>query len=756
MRTIISAQLEKAINLVVIITAFATPIFFLPLTTEYYETPKLILLAVITLLLLTLTSVKWVLDGKMVINKTPLDLPLLLILIVLIASTIFSPVKQISIFGNLPRVHGSTISWISYILLYFFVVWNIRSKLQMKLVLYSLVGSSLVVSVVSILAYLNIQLPLSYAKFANFTPAGSTFSVLALSLLLSPLALISLIRPNKILPVPAALISAVVFSITIALLGDNKTYVLGALILIGVFLFSRNRNVTLTDQFTNLTKQGILFVVPLLVALVIIVVNIIPSFGGKVNPFNKLHNDFPREVQLDISESWKVASRAMGDFPLLGTGPSTFIFDFSFYRPIEHNMSKYWNVRFDSAYNELFSALTTLGIFGAVAFAFLLIMMLSLSIKGLYERDEVLTLGVSISGLVAVALLLTHVTSLVSIVVTLIIFAILVSIFKLARENGPAREITIPLRASRLEGKFDVSDVFPIILILLPVVLFVLYCTWNGVPVVLADYHHRRSLDAAASNKPLDSYNALNTAIFLNPRADLYHSYRAQTNFILANAIAQSKGPTESSPTGSLTDEDKKNIQGLLQQSIQSGQAAVFLNPLSSQNYEVLGSIYRQISGVAENALVLALDSYGKAIARDPLNPVLRLNVGGIYYSIKNYDYAERFFTDAANLKPDFANAYYNLSVTLREKGNLKGAQAAAERVVSLLDSNSNDYKVASEYLAGLKAQIATGSAETAQSTNIVPPAAQQSSALQKEELPKVIDLPKKENIATPEAVKKP
>ncbi len=87
-----------------------------------------------------------------------------------------------------------------------------------------------------------------------------------------------------------------------------------------------------------------------------------------------------------------------------------------------------------------------------------------------------------------------------------------------------------------------------------------------------------------------------------------------------------------------------------------------------------------------------------------------------------------------------------------RDKGDLQTAQAAAERVVALIDPKSPDYKVASAYLADLKARIATGSAN--QST-ITAPAAQENGALQQKQLPKVLDLPQPENIATPPAVKK-
>ena len=281
-----------------------------------------------------------------------------------------------------------------------------------------------------------------------------------------------------------------------------------------------------------------------------------------------------------------------------------------------------------------------------------------------------------------------------------------------------------------------------------------LFASFFGGKIVLADYHHRLALNAVSKNDGIVAYNELIAAEKLNPKNDLYRSDLAQVNLALANAIAVAKAPTEASPGGSLTDQDKQNIQVLLSQSINEGRTAVTLSPRSAINWEILGLLYRQIAGVAENALVFSLDSYGRAILQDPLNPQLRVSVGGVYYAVKSYDMAIRFFTDSINLKPDFANGYYNLSVALRDKGDLTNAQALAEKLLTLLDPASPDYKTAGDYLADLKAKTQAAAEVTGSPPQ--PPAATASGALQEESLPKVIELPEPEEIATPEAIEKP
>ena len=377
------------------------------------------------------------------------------------------------------------------------------------------------------------------------------------------------------------------------------------------------------------------------------------------------------------------------------------------------------------------------------------------------RHSDGFTTGLGLAVIIFMILLIFHVSTPVTMVAGLLALACLVA---LRKSEGKVEEFTLGIKTTRIKESTGLGsqsldgiitgDVLPIILFI-PITILALIGMWQGYRIVAADVYHRMGLNAI-SQKGLQAYDYLRQAENLNPLIDLYRTDMAQTNFLIANAIASSKGPTEASPSGSLTDQDKVNIQQFLSQSINESRAAVALSPRSAQNWEVLASIYRQITGVAENALQFSLDGYGRAIALDPYNPLLRLNVGGLYYSIRNYDMAIRFFDDAVNLKPDYANAYYNLSIALRDKGNLQEAEAVAERTVQLLqtDTENPDYKVAAEYLKDLKARIATGSAQNSQ---IQAPAGQQNGALQNEQLPDVgIDqLQTQPQVATPPAVKR-
>ncbi len=753
MRHSLAAQINNLITLLILVIVGITPLLFSSVTTEYFETPKLILLVAGTLILVLLWVFSWVLQGKVLLTKTPLDLPLLLLLVVVVISTLISDSRYVSIFGNFPRIHGSATAMITYILFYFVAASHIKTVSQVRALLYALLISSTIVAILTVLSYLGFYLPLPFAKAANFTLTGSSFSTAALLLLLLPYTFLNITNPNKQISSIAAVGLASLFMATIVLIGGNNNS--GFAVLLSPIFLALYLTVALSIYIIR--KHHIdsflpLLAIPILISVIVFVLGYLP-IGN--NPFNDKRVNFPREIQLPFATSWQVSGQSFVKSPFFGSGPATYLFNFTSFKPVDFNTNKFWNLRFDQAFNEYLQILGTLGSLGFLAFLVLTIIIASFSWSTLRSHHNNLEKSLSISGLVAVLLLLVHTSSPVFMVAVMAFLAMLMGINK--QLSGKVEELTIGIKASKLTDSptmqgLIVGDILPI-LIFIPVMLFVIWGFWNLSQSVAADYYHRKALNSA-STSGIDTYRNLQQAETLNNKIDLYRTDLAQTNFALANAIAAAKGPTEASPGGSLSDKDKSDIQTLLSQAITEGRVATVLSPRSAANWEILASIYRQISGVAQNALDFSLDGYGRAIQRDPLNPTLRLNVGGIYYSVKNYELATRFFADAANLKPDYANAYYNLSITLRDKGDLKGAVAVAQQVVSLLqsDTKSPDYQTASRLLSDLKDQASKTASGSAQ---ITPPAAAQNSALQKDNLPNVVDLGQKPQVATPEAVKK-
>lgn len=749
MRDQIISYLDNATTFLLLAIAGLTPLLFFNQTTEFFEMPKLIFLLVATTVALGLWIFSWIMKGKISISRTPLDVSLLVLLVTVLASTYFSVTKSSAIYGNFPRVHGSAAAWIVYILLYFVTVSHLRSLKNIRNLMYVMYGSGVVVALITILSFFGLYLPFDFARAVNFTPTGSSFSTIAFLMLLLPLPILSIVSNNKYLPLPVSLGAATLFGLTIALIGSLPVYIVMALVFASVLFVARPSQVR---------KNLGTYLIPVVITAVVLVFAYVP-FTGPLGALHSLENNFPKEIQLPFAVSWKVSASAFRDAPFFGTGPSSYVFNFSTYKPLEFNNLAFWNFSFDSAYNEYLGVLGTLGAFGIGALILLSLVVLTAARRSLATRNyegleaeesPILVPALAISGITALLLMAVHATTLVSLVMTLFVLAAFMMAQRPVREK--LMELSMGIRATTSDNRQ--FDLFPVIVFIVFVIVAVPVLFKTGTTVA-ADYYHRQALNQSTKNGAL-TYQYLQKAETLNPQIDLYRVDMAQTNFALANAIAAKKGPTKDNPKGSLTDQDKQTIQTLLAQAINEGRVSVTLSPRSATNWEVLGSIYRNISGVAQNALAFSLDAYGQAIQRDSLNPALRVTVGGIYYAAKNYTLATRYFSDAANLKPDYANAYYNLAITLRDNNDLTNAVVVAQQLVNIVSKNQKgaDYQTATALLDDLKKQLANAQAQQESQEAQQAPAAETTSALQNNNLPNVTTLNNPPQVTPAPAVK--
>jgi tetratricopeptide (TPR) repeat protein len=224
---------------------------------------------------------------------------------------------------------------------------------------------------------------------------------------------------------------------------------------------------------------------------------------------------------------------------------------------------------------------------------------------------------------------------------------------------------------------------FPAMLLSIPFIGAVIALLFYSYTAVSAEIYYTQALKAVANNDGKTAYDTLIKSINTDSYVDRYHLTYAQINLALAGTLAQNKN---------LTDTDKTTISQLIQQAIREGKAAVTLNPQRSGNWATLASIYQTIMPLAQGADQYAIDTYTQAIALDPLNPDLRINLGGLYLSLNKPDEAIQVLTLAVAVKPDYANSHYNLAAAYKAKGDTEKAKAELTTVLSLIDKNSPDY----------------------------------------------------------------
>lgn len=395
---------------------------------------------------------------------------------------------------------------------------------------------------------------------------------------------------------------------------------------------------------------------------------------------------------LPFSISWNIAIDTMRQVKnaFFGVGVGNFVDAFTVSKPLQVNTTPYWNIRFGVAGSFILNLLTEVGAIGLFFYLFTFIIVLSFAKKNLKN-------GVFI----ALVILFAASLFLPATITTLFFMFTLLGAFSL---TIPSAHIT------------ENSLLFPrIATAFWAVILVVIW--WFGSRWFLGEVYFKRSLVAASQNQGLDTYNNQIKAIGYNPYSEQFRIAYSQTNMALATGLSQKENPS---------DQDRQNISTLIQQAIREAKVATSLNPKRAGNWENLAVVYQSILNAADGADQWTIAALNQAIQLDPLNPNLRIGLGGILYQLKNYDGAIQQFSVATQLKPDLANAYYNLSAALREKGDYQGAFSAMQNTLTLVDPNSNDFNKASAELEELRRKLpepAKEQAKAGQSETLTNPA---------------------------------
>lgn len=384
---------------------------------------------------------------------------------------------------------------------------------------------------------------------------------------------------------------------------------------------------------------------------------------------------------------------------LFGAGVDNFAAVFTQVKNITYNQSPLWTIAsFPVSRSAILHLLTELGVLGLLGFS-LIVYSLWNQIKEHTDKKVLL--------LTLLAILFLFPPSLIS---WFIFFVFAADINKEKAKQAPLYQLNLapfpPL-------------VYGLALIWLAITGVSSYLLGKA---YLAEYYFKKSLDGLVKNDAKMVYDNNRLAVITNPYIERFRLQFSQVNLTIANNILQNalekQNKQKDNQNNQLSENDKQNLYQAIQAAINEGKAAVALNPQKAQNWENLASIYRSVINISQQADLWAISSYQRAIVLDPQNPFYRLSLGGLYYSLNNFEEAGKLFEQAIALKPDWPNAHYNLAWADYQRGNYKRAVSEMENTLSLLDpkKNKGDYEKAKQELEKFKEKLPkeeqTGSSE--------------------------------------------
>lgn len=343
-----------------------------------------------------------------------------------------------------------------------------------------------------------------------------------------------------------------------------------------------------------------------------------------------------------LLESWKNLKHVF-----VGVGTENYLAAFTAGRPTILNMASSWNNRYSIGSSLVFHVASVYGVLGLAAISFFFVSLF----KAKYSVPVLVSRIVAIVGLV----LLPPSFPVMVFIATLL----------LLDGQGTLTRLTLPKKPILLYG----SGV--ILCIAIGTLLYGL------VRVYGSELAFARSLKALEKREGTAAYNAQIEAITLSPLVARFHTSYSQTNLALASALA---GTATASASPEQVKKDRDTATQLVQQAIREAKLAVNLAPNNILVWENIAAVYQELTGVAQGADQWTVAAYQQALQLDPTNPALRLRLGGAFVGQQKFDRAAEQYVAAIGLKPNYANAYYNLGFVYREtKKYLAAAQAIRE-----------------------------------------------------------------------------
>jgi Tfp pilus assembly protein PilF len=383
----------------------------------------------------------------------------------------------------------------------------------------------------------------------------------------------------------------------------------------------------------------------------------------------------PPEVSLSfISEIEIIKSAFLNNIKnlILGTGPSTFILDYSQYRSPLLNQTFFWETRFLRGHSMFFDWILTKGIFGILNLIFLYSLVFYYFFKNLVKEnffDLKLALGASLFSLIFISFFYPF-----NFTLWFLFWFLIGTFFFLFSEEGIRLKIDTSSKAMILNFIFVLS------------LISCLFSIFFDAKWYLAEMYYFKGMNATDVRMGIQN---LIRATQLNSLMDNYWRDLSQLYLAEANLIAQDqKIPLE---------EKRNRVNLAIGLGADAINRATNLAPMNVANWNVRGFFYQNLIGI-EGAENQALASYRRAIQLEPSSPFSFTELARVYIllaqsytqkgeegkKMENLNSAIEALNKALQLKPDYSVANYLLAVALDQLGNLDEAIQKLETTKSL------------------------------------------------------------------------
>ncbi len=647
---------------------FLTPLFFSPLTQNVLDFQKQTLFLVIALLGLMGWASDALISKKLVFNFNLASVAVVAVMLATLISSLFSLYSYGSLWG-LPLDISSSFLTVTGFVLFYFLVINLFSKDELGKLLFTLVASSFVAALYGILQLCGLFLiPFDFAKVNSFNTVGSV-NGLGLFLSVVLVAVFSLVFSEKDKKKMGlfALFGAVLFLylILINFLAAWIVLVIGSLVIFIQSFVDR-------DSFFRGKTVAIASFCLLFLSLIFVAVDIFA--GDFVGDIYKSLPQTPVEISLTNKTSWDVTVSTLKSSAknlILGSGPGTFVYDYSRYKPEVINQTNFWSVRFGTASDEILGRLATVGILGILFLAALIGFIAVKGFKMLNEdrEDKELVITCYASWLAIVAALFFYPFNFA---LTFLFWLLSALIIGFDEEKKRVIEFSLGSKAAYAA---------PLLLVVV-LALQLGIIVWVG-KRYFAEVKYLQAMQALQKPDYQGAVNDLSLAINSTESAqdnylrDLSQVYLARVSADIAKSTDQTK--------------TLETIAPLMGQAVEIAKVNTdTVNGNDANNWAVRGYVYRELIGAVKDADSWAVTSYKRAIDLEPASSYFYVELAQVYILKEDLGAATESLLKAIELNPNYSNAHYYLGL-IYDKQNKKDEAIAQFETLSQLNPDNKD-----------------------------------------------------------------
>lgn len=684
------------------------PVTFFPWTVDALEINK----QTLTLILSAIAVISWlgmmVSEKQFFVKKSWLFLLAIAFLLSALVSSALSLAPVVSWVGQSTQEYASFISLFAFVLV-FIVGAHYLTETSVQRTVWSLSFiSSAVIGVFILLAILGF--PVINTLFVG-TPNALGLYLATMSVLGSGLWLVSNesaqnpVLPKGVWGIVIRIAIVLTITATLAVLFSVDFWALWAALIAGlivIFTFALLR----ANEFPHTSH----FILPML----LFVVGILFLFLPTVFP-----SKFPVEVAPSMSATWNISKDALSDTSwFFGSGPGTFVMDYTKFKIPEVNATHLWDARFDRGASQFLTMLATYGIIGTGLFIALMIAICAAALRTLIKErthDEWKMTFVAFAGWSVLAFGIFVYSS----NFTLSFLFWLLSGVLASQVGAKVKHVAF---SQSPRGALLTTFLFVLVSVGLLTVAFV------SISRYAAEIAFAKAVQADRSSADLDEIiEDLDTATRLNKWSDVYRRNLSSALLLKTADLLQDEATTP------------EQLQDFVTATISTAERAVQISPNYVVNWSALGDTYREFIPLVGNADILAINAYERAIELAPSNPkyytaqartyLIRADELGKFLENEDeetagqareardeaLDLAVGRLLDAVELKQDYAPAHYYLALAYERQGNIAEAIARMEilRQTNQLDVGVH-FQLGLLYLKQGKNDLAQASLEQA------------------------------------------